>query len=128
MTDKLQSADLRQFTGTERYYALGVPFSDVVFTDGVEYLARVGGAQWLVVAIAAHLTVRRSLREHGIVFWKLAKRAPEATAAVLTAVPDIDLPALVEQVIPYTDFPLDEVEIWAQWDGEVWTLYLPSEH
>jgi hypothetical protein len=32
------------------------------------------------------------------------------------------------RLIPFTDFPLDYADIWAGFDGERWTLYLPSEH
>jgi hypothetical protein len=52
----------------------------------------------------------------------------ENGSAVLTARKDSGLPALVTQEIEYTDFPLDEIEIWAGDNGEGYTLYLPSEH
>lgn len=32
------------------------------------------------------------------------------------------------QDIPYTDFPIDEISIYACWDGEHWVLMLPSEY
>ena len=37
-------------------------------------------------------------------------------------------PPFITQKIEYTDFPLDEIDIWAGFDGTRWTLYLPSEH
>lgn len=122
----LKSEDLRQFTGTTQWFAIGAPFPDVIFTEGVEYLAREGQAQWLVVAIAAHLTTKPAFRLDHMLFWKLTKG--ENDSAVLTAVRDTGLPPCVRQVIPWTDFPLQEVEIWSSFNGEVWTLYLPSEH
>ncbi len=32
------------------------------------------------------------------------------------------------QEIPYTDFPLDNISLYACWDGEHWVIMLPSEY
>jgi hypothetical protein len=32
------------------------------------------------------------------------------------------------QEIPYTDFPLAEITLYACWDGEHWVIMLPSEY
>jgi hypothetical protein len=46
----------------------------------------------------------------------------------------IDAPAVMtrygpkEMTIPYTDFPLESVEVWAQNNGQGFTLMLPSEY
>ena len=32
------------------------------------------------------------------------------------------------QEIPYTDFPLDSITLYACWDGENWVIMLPSEY
>jgi hypothetical protein len=32
------------------------------------------------------------------------------------------------QQIPYTDFPLEEITLYACWDGENWVIMLPSEY
>jgi hypothetical protein len=31
------------------------------------------------------------------------------------------------QAIPYTDFPLDEIRLYACWDTEHWVIMLPSK-
>lgn len=31
------------------------------------------------------------------------------------------------QEIPYTDFPLDNITLYACWDGGHWVIMLPSE-
>jgi hypothetical protein len=32
------------------------------------------------------------------------------------------------QAIPYTDFPMSEITLYASWDGEHWVIMLPSEY
>lgn len=47
---KLTKADLAQFTGTEQWYRHPIA-RDILYTDGIQYLANTGGAQTLVNAI-----------------------------------------------------------------------------
>ena len=58
-------------------------------------------------------------------FWRLVVTGSEA---VLTAQVDSGVEPFIRQEIPYTDFPLESIDIWAGFDGTRWTLYLPSEH
>ena len=42
-----------------------------------------------------------------------------------------DLPPNVvhaSQDVPYTNFPLDEIKLYVQYDGERWIILLPSEY
>ena len=32
------------------------------------------------------------------------------------------------QEIPYTDFPMQAISLYACWDGEHWVIMLPSEY
>ena len=32
------------------------------------------------------------------------------------------------QEIPYTDFPMHAIYLYARWDGEHWVIMLPSEY
>ena len=32
------------------------------------------------------------------------------------------------QLIPYTDFPIGEITLYACWDGDHWVMMLPSEY
>ena len=32
------------------------------------------------------------------------------------------------QEIPYTDFPMNSITLYACWDGEHWVIMLPSEY
>ena len=35
---------------------------------------------------------------------------------------------LARQAIDYTDFPLEEIVVYANWDSEHWVILLPSEY
>jgi hypothetical protein len=59
-------------------------------------------------------------------FWRLD--VGDDGSAVLSGRADSGEEPFIVQLIPYTDFPLDHANIWAGYDGERWTLYLPSEH
>jgi len=130
--NQLTKTDLRQFTGSlERYRHLLNPA--VIYTPGVQYLAEKGGAYWLIDAIAVHLgspemsrAIQRDNRLQHLQFWELAVK--EDGSALLTCVADSDGEIAVTQAIPWTDFPLPEVAVWAAHDGRKWTLLLPSEY
>jgi hypothetical protein len=125
----LKQDDLDQFTGTEAYYGLGPLFPHVVLTDGTKHVADQGGAWWLMEAIASYQT--RALwaadpRLKALQFWKL-KVNPDRSAT-LTCIADSGEPPRVTQDIPYTDFPLPDIDIWVGRTGPYLVLYLPSEH
>lgn len=106
----------------------------VIYTPGVRHLAEAGQAFWLLNAIASWIGTdaflegkRKDPRIGDMHFWKLNVNREDGTA-VLHAEADCDVEPFIVQSIPFTDFPLDKIEIWAGFDGEHWTLYLPSEH
>ena len=109
----LTKQDLDQFTGTQSYYKHWC--SKNVYTDGVKYLADKAGAYWLIDAIFSYN------RKEPFQVWELVKTG---TTAVLTMQEDTGAPIKVKQEIPFTDFPLDEIQLWFT-NG---VLYLPSEH
>ena len=105
----------------------------VIYTPGVHYLAERGQAHWLLDAIAFYFgsndmvrAIERDKRLEDMQFWRLDVR--DDRSAVLSARADSGEEPFILQSIEYTDFPLDYVDIWAAYDGEHWTLYLPSEH
>lgn len=132
MNTPLTHHDLRQFTGDlERFRH---PLARrVIYTPGIQYLAEQAGAYWLIDEIAlaiagdelgrAGKTDPRVLEIH---FWRLEVQADQS--AELTARADTGVPPFITRHIPWTDFPLTHVDIWAGYDGRNWTLYLPSEH
>lgn len=125
-------ADLMQFTGGLERFRHGLN-RHVLYTAGVKFLAERGEAYWIVDAIASYFgspEMRAGLQRdetlRTLQFWRLDVRSDRS--AVLTARADSDVEPLITQEIPFTDFPLEYIDIWAAFDGEYWTLYLPSEH
>jgi hypothetical protein len=105
----------------------------VIYTPGVQFLAEQGGAYWLIDVIASYLTpafiekaAQADSRVAEMHFWRLDVAAD--ASALVTAQADAGCPPFVSQQIPCTNFPLEFVSVWAAFDGEHWTLYLPSEH
>lgn len=93
----------------------------MIHTPGVRYVAQEGHANWLIDAIASYFgseqmnsTMRRDDRLKTLQFWRLDVTKQ---SAVLTADADAVVEPFVRQEIPYTDFPLDHIEIWAEFDG-----------
>lgn len=128
----LSHADLRQFTGSlERFRH---PLNRrVIFTSGVHFLAEEAGAFWLLDVIASYIgspemakATQADPRLAAMQFWRLEVHA--TGSAEVTCRADADALHAISQSIPFTDFPLDHVTIWTAFDGEHWTLYLPSEH
>ncbi len=129
--NQLSHADLHQFTGDLERFRHPIN-RRVIYTPGVQYLAEQAHAYWLIDAIASYFhspqmnaAIASDSRLASLQFWKLKVNN---AAAVLTAQADMGVKPFVTQEIPFTDFPLDEVDVWAGFDGTYWTLYLPSEH
>ena len=125
--------NLAQFSGSEQWYK---HFSGrLIYTDGIDYLAREAGAFWLIDAIASHQPqisriASKQQRTDILDFqiWVLRKtpqlRWPKA--AKLTMHADLPGEAIVTQIIEFTDFPLDEITLYLE-AGEYPTLMLPGE-
>ena len=123
---------LSQFTGDLIRYRHSLNHR-VIYTPGVQFLAERGGAYWLIDVIASYLTpqcieqaARADERIADMHFWRLD--VAEDRTALVTARADTGCDPFVSQQIPFTDFPLEFVSVWAAFDGEHWVLYLPSEH
>lgn len=128
----LTHAELRQFSGGDAFYRHSL-HRRVIYSAGVQHLAERAGAYWLIDAIASYLgtdvldqAIEHDDRLRWLQFWRLA--VAEDRSASLSCRADSDMPAVVEQSIEFTDFPLDTIDVWVGYDGEHWTLYLPSEH
>ena len=117
---KLSKAELRQFTGSEQWYRHGLVRS-VLFTDGAKYVADQGGAYWLLDEIALAQRGDRRVAAEEFQVWKLTVK-PDRTATLTCDDGNGNIVASKE--IPFTDFPVDEIELWFTNN----TIYLPSEH
>tara|TARA_R110002072_G_scaffold295396_1_gene466342 strand:+ start:16935 stop:17336 length:402 start_codon:yes stop_codon:yes gene_type:complete len=128
---KLTHDNLRYFSGDFERYRHQID-RRVIYTPGVRFVAEQGGAYWLIDELAFTITggeIQRAGRSDPRIlelhFWRLDVNNNSAT---LTARADSDVAPFYTKEIPFTDFPLDQIDIWAAFDGEHWTLYLPSEH
>ena len=111
---------LAQFTGSERFYRHAM-VRDVIFTEGVKYVADTVGAYWLIDEIAFAQKHAPKLRNEDCQNWELvvsARRSPLLTCD------NGNGHGLDAKVIEWTDFPAPGVRFYFSND----TLLLPSEY
>lgn len=127
MNSNTLEENLRQFTGTENYHRYSALFRTFVLTDGAKYLAEEAGAYWLMDAIASH---RASYKNEGFVAAKLSKAT--ASNGWVLRLEDGNDGLLADQLIEYSDFPLDEITLYVipQDTGNqiLHVIMLPSEY
>lgn len=116
----LKAEDLHQFTGSESWYRHGIN-RKMLYTDGVKYVADVGGAYWLLDEIAITNLLESSVRAEEFQVWTL-QRNTGSSGAFLTCEDGNDNPVF-SSPISFTDFPLDSITIWVENN----TMMLPSE-
>lgn len=104
----LTKTDLAQFTGTVNWYRHPIR-RNVLYTDGIQYLAEQAGAYWLIDEIAFNQMQPR-IGSQEFQCWTL-KVDLEKMTAVLTC-EDGNYNKVFSKKIPYTDFPLDEIRIY----------------
>ena len=115
----LDKLTLSQFTGTGAYYKISRKH---VLTDGTKYLAEQGACFWMMDAIASHLC------EIGTADWFVLVRVHVTEGRAVMIYEDGNDREHARQEIPYTDFPLDSVTLYACWDQEHWIIMLPGEY
>jgi hypothetical protein len=117
---RLSEADLRHFTGSENWYRHGLN-CDVLFTDGVKYVADQGGAYWLLDEIVLAQRGQKAVAAEEFQVWALAVKADRT--ATLTC-EDGNGKTVFSKRIGFTDFPAERITLWFENN----TIYLPSEH
>ena len=121
MTKKtLSKSDLAQFTGSENWYRHGIN-RNVLYTDGVQYVAELGGAHWLLDEIAIIQPYNKAVTAEECQVWKLAVR-PDRSATLTCD--DGNGNIVCTKEIEYTDFPLDEITLYFANN----VIHLPSEY
>ena len=115
----LDSTTLAQFTGTGSYYRISRRH---VLTDGTKYLSEKGACFWMMDAIASHLC------EIGTDDWFVVVRMNVACNKATMIYEDGNDHELARQEIPYTDFALDTITLYACWDQQHWVIMVPSEY
>lgn len=118
-TPHLTKEDLRQFTGTECWYRH--PFNrNILYTDGVKYVAETAGAYWLVDEITFS-QMKKKIAAQPFQHWKL-KVKPNATATLTCE--DGNDNVVYTKKLTFTDFPLEEISFFFT-DN---VILLPSEY
>jgi hypothetical protein len=134
---KLQQ-ELDHFTGSQGYHSLGPLTKNVVMTDGVAHLFH-RDAAWIVTDLVAHMTTNRKLKaDEELRYFQIWTLVVKDRQATLTCKADSGRKPVVTQRYERTDFPLDEITIYAETGSvadrskpegfrEVMVLMLPSE-
>ena len=115
----LDSLTMSQFTGTSTYYRISRRH---LLTDGTKHLAEKGACFWMMDAIASHLC------EIGTADWFVLVRVEVMGGRAVMIYQDGKSREHARQEIPYTDFPLPSITLYACWDQEHWVIMLPSEY
>ena len=116
--DRLKS-ELKQFTGTSKYYRID---RKTLLTDGTFYLCTQTGAFWLMEVFSSHLIELKPDE------WFAVLRLDVCSYSAKVVIENGNSNVLATQEIEYTDFPLNQITLYACWDSEHWVLMLPSEY
>lgn len=121
---------LEQFTGSENFYRINRMCPNVIMTDGAHHVAIHAEAYWLMEAIASHLrySVHDTDKGETYVVCKLTVKDKQADIVIDNGNDGARRVEYAHQRIEYTDFPLDAMMLYATYDGEYWTIMLPSEY
>lgn len=102
---ELTPENLAHFYGSETYMHHWM--KTVVMTDGAQYIYERAG--WLVDVIASHQTAALRKKSDGFQFWKLRKVENDPKCMAIVVCEDGNYKKLVEQKIPFTDFPFGQL-------------------
>jgi hypothetical protein len=116
--------ELDHFTGTDGYHRWSILFKNMFLTDGAHHLAERAGAYWLMDIIGSY---QPALLKKGEFFqvWHIYVNSDRSAQVYCD---DGDGNIKVRQQIPYTDFPLADYKLYAQYDGDYVVIMLPSEY
>jgi hypothetical protein len=120
--------NLNQFHGSEHNTRHGMN-RNLIYTEGVAYVAEDGGAYWLLDDIAIAIAFDPKLKVEGFQSWILKRE--KGNAARLTA-DDGNGNILYSKAIEFTDFPLDGIQFYVvdapDFGENAIMMMLPSEY
>ena len=116
----LDAQTLAQFTGSTQFYRHGL-VREVLYTEGVEYVAEAAGAYWLLDEIALAQRYIIPVKAEDFQVWELKVEANQS--AVLTC-GDGNGRELSAKRIDFTDFPEPGIRFYYA----NWVIHLPSEY
>lgn len=120
MTDNNPLADIGQFIGTEQWFRHGLN-RNVLYTEGVQYVAEKAGAYWLVDEIALAQAYVPQVKAEAFQVWQLIVKADHTATLVCE---DGNGGGVWSKVIEFTDFPPQGIRFFVT-DN---TIMLPSEY
>jgi hypothetical protein len=85
-------------------------------------LAEQAGGYWIMDAVSSHVT------EIGTQDWFVVVRMEVEDHQAVMRYEDGNGKELARQAIPYTDWPLQALTLYAVWDTQHWVIMLPSEY
>ncbi|HET6844831.1 MAG TPA: hypothetical protein VFK06_24590 [Candidatus Angelobacter sp.] len=112
--------NLEQFTGSETVYRHGL-MKNVLYTEGVHYVAEKGSAYWLIDEIATSQHLKQVAGEE-FQHWTLTVNLANRTAVLVCD--DGNGNVVFSKEIEFTDFPLDHINFYFTNQ----TICLPSEY
>lgn len=92
--------DLSAFYGTENYHK---NLCGLIYTDGIQYLAKKAGAFWLIDAVESYQPKLR--KNEGLKQFQLWQLSVNGTTGKLACLPDSDKTPVITQELTFTDFP-----------------------
>lgn len=116
----LNKSDLAMFTGTENWYRHSIA-RNILYTDGIKYLAEKASAYWLIDEIALN-QLKPIIASTDFQVWTLTVDL-EQLSGILTC-DDGNNKIVFNKKILFTDFPLSEIRIFCTNN----VILLPSEN
>lgn len=111
--------ELGQFCGTMEYHRYS---RKLVLTDGARYLAERAGCFWLVSIVDSILP---QVRNESFLSVRMIKN-PNASAIV--EITDGNEKPIFRQAIEFTDFPMNEIQLFVQESDQFWVMMLTTEY
>jgi hypothetical protein len=112
---------LHNFTGAQQWFRHYL-IKDVLYTEGVKYVADSAVAYWLLDEMAFFQSIKKVAAE-AFQVWSLAVKNNQAT---LTC-DDGNNNVVLSKTIAFTDFPEPGIQFYAEYGGGHCTIMLPSE-
>lgn len=104
--ENLTTANLANFYGSESYAKHWT--RKIVLTDGAQFVDA-NGCGWLIDIFASYQSPKLHKKADGFQSWHLRKLENDPKFAAVVTCDDGNNNLLVEQKIPYTDFPFDQL-------------------
>jgi len=111
--------ELANFIGSEHYFKHSI--GNFNYTDGIKFLADQAKCYWLLDVVGSYQHLNK-VKDIPFQLWELIVN--DDNSAVVTMKQDSDMPVIIKQQIPYTDFPLARIKLYLT--DKV--LMLPSEY